>query len=43
MMTMDKVVVLDGGSIVDIGTHDELLKRCSVYQDIYRSQHGEEA
>ena len=43
MMTMDKVVVLDGGSIVDIGTHEELLKRCSVYQDIYRSQYGEEA
>ena len=42
MMTMDKVIVLDGGSIVDIGTHEELLGRCPVYQDIYRSQYGEE-
>ena len=43
MMTMDKVIVLDGGAVVDIGTHDELMKRCAIYQDIYRSQYGEEA
>lgn len=43
MMTMDKVIVLDGGAVVDIGTHDELMKRCAIYQDIYRSQYGEDA
>ena len=43
MMTMDKVIVLDGGAVVDIGTHDELMERCAIYQDIYRSQYGEEA
>lgn len=43
MMMMDKVIVLDGGAVVDIGTHDELMGRCAIYQDIYRSQYGEEA
>ena len=43
MMTMDKVIVLDGGAVVDIGMHDELMERCAIYQDIYRSQYGEEA
>ena len=34
----DKIVVLDGGKIVDIGTHKELLDRCMIYQDVYYSQ-----
>ena len=34
----DKIAVLDGGSICATGTHEELLKTCPVYQDIYDSQ-----
>lgn len=39
----DQIIVLDDGEISDIGTHDELLKRCSVYQEIYYSQYEKEA
>lgn len=39
---VDKIVVLENGSIVDIGNHKELMKRCKVYQDIYYSQNGKE-
>ena len=35
----DKIIVLDDGQMADIGTHDELLERCSVYQEIYYSQY----
>lgn len=34
----DKIVVLDDGKINAVGTHDELLKNCSIYQEVYRSQ-----
>ena len=34
----DVIVVLDEGRAVGIGTHDELLKDCSVYREIYDSQ-----
>lgn len=34
----DKIIVLDEGRAVGIGTHDELMKRCPVYQEIARSQ-----
>jgi ABC-type multidrug transport system fused ATPase/permease subunit len=30
----DEIVVIDGGRIVDRGTHDELMKRCSFYSEI---------
>lgn len=34
----DKIAVLDGGSIIAFDTHENLLKSCEVYQDIYNSQ-----
>ena len=34
----DKIIVMDRGMISAIGTHDELLKTCPVYQEVYRSQ-----
>ena len=34
----DKIIVLDGGVIVDFDTHENLLASCEVYQDIYNSQ-----
>lgn len=38
LMHADKIVVLDDGVVAGIGTHDELLKTCEVYQEIYNSQ-----
>jgi len=34
----DKIIVLDQGNVVGIGTHDELLKSCGVYKEIAYSQ-----
>ena len=34
----DLILVLDDGKVVGMGTHDELLAACPVYQEIYRSQ-----
>ena len=39
----DRIIVLDDGAAVGIGTHDELMKSCSVYQVIYNSQFKKEA
>lgn len=38
----DKIIVLDGGKMVGIGTHEELLKSCEVYREINNSQFGQE-
>ena len=35
---MDRILVLNEGEIVGLGTHDTLLENCSVYQEIYESQ-----
>lgn len=34
----DQILVLEDGEIADKGTHEELLKRCDVYREIYESQ-----
>ncbi|MCM1194452.1 MAG: hypothetical protein NC332_00765, partial [Firmicutes bacterium] len=34
----DKIVVLDDGKINAVGTHKQLLKTCSIYQEVYNSQ-----
>ena len=39
-MHSDCIYVMDRGSLVDSGTHEELLGRCGVYQEIYASQTG---
>ena len=42
IMNADKIIVLDKGECVGIGTHKELLKSCSVYKEIALSQLREE-
>ena len=34
----DKIIVLDEGRIAGMGTHEELMRTCPVYQEIARSQ-----
>ena len=38
----DKIIVLDDGKVAGIGTHQELLNNCEVYQEIYYSQFEKE-
>ena len=38
----DRIVVLSGGSIEAVGTHEALMASCRTYRDIYDSQMGEE-
>lgn len=38
----DKIIVLDGGKMAGIGTHDELLKSCELYREIHYSQYAKE-
>ena len=36
----DKIIILDGGKIVESGTHEELLGHNGYYREIYELQHG---
>ncbi len=42
IMNADKIIVLDNGTSVGIGTHEELLRRCEVYKEIALSQLSKE-
>lgn len=42
IMNADKIVVLDEGKIVGMGTHEQLLQSCSIYQEIALSQLSKE-
>ena len=41
IMHADRIIVLDDGEIAGLGTHEELLAGCEVYQEIYYSQYPE--
>lgn len=38
----DQIIVLEDGEVAGIGTHQELLRNCETYQEIYYSQYEEE-
>ena len=38
----NKIIVVNNGNIIDIGTHTELLERCQIYQEIHYSQNKKE-
>lgn len=42
IMNADRIIVLDRGEIVGIGTHDDLMEECAVYREIVFSQLSEE-
>ena len=42
VMHADKIIVLDEGEAVGVGTHEELMRDCSVYREIYFSQYEKE-
>ena len=37
----DKIVVIDEGKIVDVGKHDDLLKRCQKYQELFKYEQSQ--
>ena len=42
VMDADKIIVMDGGKISDMGTHEELMERSRIYREVYDSQIKEE-
>lgn len=42
VMSADLIIVLEDGKAVGVGTHSELIKKCSEYREIYESQFGKE-
>ena len=40
LMNADRIIVLDDGRAVGMGTHDELMKSCDTYREIYNSQNS---
>ena len=39
-MNLRKILVLDEGICMGMGTHEELLANCDIYQEIFESQKG---
>jgi len=42
VMDADRIIVLDDGRVVGMGSHRELLRTCEVYREIVSSQLSEE-
>ena len=38
IVSADKILVLDDGKVMGLGTHEELLNNCDTYKEIYMSQ-----
>ena len=40
LMDADKIVVMDGGEIVAVGRHADLIRKCDIYREVYQSQNS---
>jgi ATP-binding cassette subfamily B protein len=38
VMDADKIIMLDDGRLIAMGTHHELLQTCDIYREVYESQ-----
>ena len=38
MQDADRIIVMDGGAISAVGTHDELMQSSEIYREVYTSQ-----
>ena len=38
VMDADRILVMDKGAVADFGTHEQLMARCRIYQEVYESQ-----
>ncbi len=40
IIQMDRIIVMEKGKVVDMGTHDELMKKVGIYQKLWNIQAG---
>ena len=40
LMDADKIIVMDGGKIVAVGKHEDLIRKCAIYREVYQSQNS---